>query len=262
MADAAPLFWNRVYCADSRRMTMVPDSSIGLVVTSPPYNVGKNYFKHGDAMPLPDYLSMLAGVWRECRRVLVPGGRICINIAGVDRQPYIPLQAYITHQLLELGFLMRGEIIWNKGASVGVSTAWGSWCSPTNPTLRDIHEYILVFCKDRFGLPHRAEADLSSADFVQMTRSIWDFPTISAKRAGHPAPFPLELPARLIRLYTFRGDIVLDPFAGSGTTCVAAGMLGRRWVGIDIDPAYVELAEANVGQKPLLETNISERGTC
>lgn len=236
-------FWNRVYCGDSRRMPMIPDDSVHLVVTSPPYNVGKNYRRHGDAMPLQEYLAMLHGVWHECRRVLAPGGRLCINIAGVDRQPYIPLQSHITQQMLELGFLMRGEIIWNKAASVGVSTAWGSWCRPTNPTIRDIHEYILVFCKDRFAMPCRGSSDLIGAEFVRLTRSIWEFPTVSAKRIGHPAPFPIELPTRLIRLYTFVGDVVLDPFAGSGTTCLAARDLDRRWVGVDIDPDYVRLAE-------------------
>jgi DNA modification methylase len=238
----SPVFWNRLYCGDSRSLDMIPDESVHLIVTSPPYNVGKKYSSHEDALPLPEYLSMLEGVWEECRRILVRGGRICVNVAGVDRQPYIPLQSYITQQLLALDFLMRGEIIWNKSASVGVSTAWGSWCRPTNPTLRDVHEYILVFCKESFQTSHRGESDLESAQFVQLTKSIWEFPTASAKKIGHPAPFPLELPARLINLFTFKNDVVLDPFMGSGTTCLAAKMLGRRWVGIDIDESYVRLA--------------------
>ena len=235
-------FWNRLYCSDSRVLDMIPDESVHLIVTSPPYNVGKKYSLHGDALPLHDYLGMLEGVWKECRRILVRGGRLCVNVAGVDRQPYIPLQSYITQQLLALDFLMRGEIIWNKSVSVGVSTAWGSWCRPTNPTLRDVHEYILLFCKESFQTSHRGESDLEGTQFVQMTKSIWEFPTTSAKKTGHPAPFPLELPARLINLFTFKDDVVLDPFMGSGTTCLAAKLLGRRWVGIDIDESYVGLA--------------------
>lgn len=239
-------YWNRIHCGDSRDLSFIPYEVVDLVVTSPPYNVGKNYAEHNDVMPLPDYLEMLDVVWQKCYRVLKPGGRIAINVAGVDRKPYLPLHAYITTSMIDMGFQMRGEIIWDKGASVGVSTAWGSWCRPSNPTLRDVHEYILVFSKWDWALGHRGETDLVSEEFVQMTKSIWEFPTVSAKKVGHPAPFPLELPSRLIKLYTYKGDLVLDPFAGSGTTCQAAELLGRRWIGVDMDPGYCQLAEQNL----------------
>jgi len=238
---------NRIYQADSRRLEMIEDGVVDLVICSPPYNVGKNYQNHNDALPLEEYLALLRDVWAECKRVMRAGARICVNVAGVDRQPYLPLQSYITQQLIELGFLMRGEIIWDKAASVGVSTAWGSWRSPSNPTLRDVHEFVLVFCKDQFRLAETAgESDLTSEEFTALTRSIWTFPTESASKVGHPAPFPVELPRRLIKLYSWKGALVLDPFCGSGSTCVAAAQLGRLWIGVDVDPSYVALARRRV----------------
>ena len=241
---------NRIYQADSRHLDMIEDEVVDLVICSPPYNVGKKYKNHNDALPLEDYLKLLRDVWVECRRVLRPGGRICVNVAGVDRQPYLPLQSYITQQLIELGFLMRGEVIWDKAASVGVSTAWGSWRSPSNPTLRDVHEYIMVFCKEQFRLEQtKGETDLTSEEFTALTRSTWTFPTESANKVGHPAPFPVELPRRLIKLYSWPGALVLDPFCGSGSTCVAAAQLDRLWIGADVDPTYVELARRRVAEE-------------
>lgn len=228
-------------------MDFIPDDAVTLVVTSPPYNVGTAYSKHHDKLELDSYLDYLDDVWQECKRVLRPGGRLAINVANTWRQPYIPLSAYIAARCIDLGFIMRGEVIWHKGASVGVSTAWGSWRSASNPTLRDVHEYILIFSKDSLRLsPNGTKPDISSEDFTTYTKSVWNFPTASARKEGHPAPFPEELPARLIKLYTFLGDLVLDPFVGTGSTCAAAKRLKRRWIGIDIDPGYVELAEKKV----------------
>ena len=240
------MYANRIYNRGARDLSVIPDNVVDLVVTSPPYNVGKKYATHDDGMSMDDYLAMLEQVWKECYRVLAPGGRIAINVAGVDRKPYIPLHAYISLQMNRLGFQMRGEVIWNKGASVGVSTAWGSWCSPSNPTLRDLHEYIMVFTKGDWKMGHKGETDLTSEEFVAYTKSVWEFPTVSAKKVGHPAPFPVELPSRLIKLYTYKDDLVLDPFNGSGTTCQAAELLGRRWIGVDMDAGYCALAEANM----------------
>lgn len=253
------MFANQLYNRDSRDLSMIPDGTVDLVITSPPYNVGIKYATHEDCLPLEEYLALLEAVWRECYRVLAPGGRIAINVAGVDRKPYLPLHSYITMQMLKLGLMMRGEILWDKGASVGVSTAWGSWRSPSNPTLRDVHEYILVFSKDDWKKQHKGESDLTSEEFVAYTKSIWEFPTASAKKVGHPAPFPLELPSRLIKLYTYKGDLVLDPFMGSGTTCQAAELLGRRWIGVDMDAGYCELATANM--KAVKEQRAEEHGS-
>ncbi len=176
--------------------------------------------------------------------MLVSGGRACINVANLGRKPYLPLHAFLIQDLLDLGFQMRGEVIWNKGSSASGSTAWGSWRSASNPVLRDVHEYILIFSKENFSRkPAGRSSTITRDDFLEWTRSVWDFPAVSASKVGHPAPFPEELPRRLIDLYSFRGDAVLDPFCGSGTTCVAARRAGRRFVGYEVVPEYVRLAE-------------------
>ncbi|RME84728.1 MAG: site-specific DNA-methyltransferase [Caldilineae bacterium] len=229
---------------DSRHMRELPDCSVHLMVTSPPYNARKSY---DEDLTLEEYLDLLRAVFRETYRVLTPGGRACVNVANLGRKPYIPLSAFVTQIMLEEGFLMRGEIIWDKGSSAGSSTAWGSWCSATNPTIRDVHEYILLFSKQRFRLQRRdRESTISRDDFLEATKSIWRFPTESARRVGHPAPFPVELPRRLIELYTFAGDVVLDPFMGSGSTALAALQTGRHFVGYEIDETYVALARARI----------------
>ena len=223
------------------------DNSVHLMITSPPYNVGKEY---DDDLTLADYRAMLKRVWKETYRVLADGGRACINVANIGRKPYLPLNAFIATDMIELGYLMRGEIIWNKAASAGSSCAWGSWRSASNPVLRDVHEYILVFSKTDFRRTG-TESTISRDDFLECTKSIWQIPAESAKKVGHPAPFPVELPERLIRLYSFKGDVVLDPFMGSGTTAVAAKQTGRRWVGYDISQEYVDLACGRLSQEPL-----------
>ena len=230
----------RVYCGDSRDMGKIPDNSVHLMVTSPPYNVGKDY---DDDLGLGEYMSLLHGVFSETHRVLVDGGRACINIANVGRKPYIPLHSHIISAMLDIGFLMRGEVIWQKGAGAGASTAWGSWQSASNPTLRDTHEYILVFSKAKFGRTRGGKKNTISRDeFMEYTKSVWTFNSERAKRVGHPAPFPVELPYRCIQLYTFEGDVVLDPFCGSGSTGVAAAKAGRRYVMYDINKGYARIA--------------------
>lgn len=232
---------NKVLCKSSQSMQELPDNCVHLMVTSPPYNVTKEYDQD---LNLNEYLQLLHQVWQETYRVLVPGGRACINVANLGRKPYIPLHSFIIGSMIEIGFLMRGEIIWNKAASTSPSTAWGSWKSASNPVLRDVHEYILVFSKDAFGRKADGRNDtITKDDFLQWTKSVWTFPAVSAKKIGHPAPFPAELPHRLIQMYTFQGDVVLDPFMGSGTTCVAALRDERNYVGYDINREYVALAE-------------------
>jgi DNA modification methylase len=236
---------NAIFCRSAENMAELPENSAHLMVTSPPYNVGKDY---DEDFTLEEYLAFLKRVWQEVHRVLVPGGRACVNVANLGRKPYIPLHAYIIRDLVDLGFLMRGEIIWDKGASAAASTAWGSWQSPANPTLRDTHEYILVFSKENFSrkkLPSR-ESTISREEFLEFTKSVWTFPAESAKKVGHPAPFPVELPYRVIQLYTYGGEVVLDPFMGSGQTALAALKAGRRYVGYDIDDTYVSLAGRRV----------------
>ena len=233
-------YLNKIFCKSSESMSELPDNSVHLMITSPPYNVAKEY---DEDLSLEEYLQFLNRVWRETYRVLVPGGRVCINVANLGRKPYIPLHSYIIKGMLEIGYLMRGEIIWNKASSASPSTAWGSWLSAANPVLRDIHEYILIFCKENFSRERGDKKNtIKKEQFLEWTKSIWTFPAVSAKKIGHPAPFPEELPYRLIQLYSFKNDVVLDPFVGSGTTCLAALKTGRNYVGYDNNPEYVKLA--------------------
>jgi site-specific DNA-methyltransferase (adenine-specific) len=224
----------------------LPERSVHLMVTSPPYNTGKEY---DEDLTLGEYLDFIEGVMEEVYRVLVWGGRVCFNVADLGRRPYIPLHAYLIERFERIGFLMRGVIVWYKGDAVaGGSTAWGSFASPVNPVLRDVHEYIIVLSKGGFKREKRPgrEPTITREEFLEFTRSVWRFPPESARRVGHPAPFPIELPYRCIQLYTFRGDVVLDPFIGSGTTAVAAVLTGRHFIGIDVNPEYVEISRRRV----------------
>jgi len=238
-------FLNKIFCKSSESMDELSDNSIHLMITSPPYNVGKEY---DESLTLQEYREFLKRVFREVYRVLVPGGRACINIANLGRKPYIPIHTFIIEDMQKLGFLMRGEIIWNKASSASPSTAWGSWLSATNPILRDIHEYILVFSKGTFMRKNSKEKKntIPKKQFLEFTKSIWTFPAVSAKKVGHPAPFPVELPYRLIQLYTFEGDVILDPFMGSGQTAIAAIKTKRHYVGYDIEEKYVKLAKKRI----------------
>ena len=240
-----PEFLDRILCKSSEKMEELLDNSVHLMVTSPPYNVGKEY---DEDLTLEGYKEFLKRVWQEVYRVLVPGGRACINIANLGRKPYIPLHAFIVEDMLELGFLMRGEIIWNKASSSSPSTAWGSWLSAANPTLRDIHEYILIFSKGTFTRRKHPDRNntISREEFLEFTRSVWTFPAQQAKSIGHPAPFPIELPYRLIQLYTYEGEVALDPFMGSGQAGLAAIKTKRHYVGYEINEEYVKLAERRI----------------
>ncbi|MGO9119181.1 MAG: DNA-methyltransferase [Desulfomonilaceae bacterium] len=246
---------NQIFNSSSESMIELHNESTHLAITSPPYNVGKDYEA---TQSFADWLILCRNVFTEVYRVLVPGGRVCINVANIGRNPYRPLHHYIIGVALDLEFEMRGEIVWNKGASVGASTAWGSWCSATNPCLRDVHEYILIFSKGNMRRDRTGEDTILRDLFLESTKSIWEFSTESAKRIGHPSPFPLELPHRLIQLYSFKGDTVLDPFCGSGTTCVAALESDRNYIGYDVVPQYCELARNRIrqAQESLQEQNL------
>ncbi|NIA23532.1 MAG: site-specific DNA-methyltransferase [Proteobacteria bacterium] len=240
---------NTTILGSSEDMSMIPDNSLHLMITSPPYNVSKEY---DEDLSLKEYLEMLKKVFTETYRVLVNGGRTCINVANLGRKPYIPLSDYISQMMIEIGFNMRGEIIWNKAASASPSTAWGSWMSASNPILRDIHEYILVFSKGDYKRERKKieketkRNTISKEEFIEWTKSIWTFNAESAKRVGHPAPFPIDLPYRLIQLYSFTTDIILDPFMGSGTTAIAALKSDRNYVGYEINKKYIELIKQRV----------------
>lgn len=234
---------DRIFCKSSEKMDELPDRSVHLAVTSPPYNVGKEY--DGD-LTMEQYRQLLKSVFSELYRVLADGGRACINVANLGRKPYIPLHSFIIQDMLACGFLMRGEVIWDKGSSAGASTAWGSWQSASNPTLRDVHEYVLVFSKGSFSRRPTGKNTISKEEFLQYTKSVWEFQAESARKVGHPAPFPVELPYRCIQLYTFAGDVVLDPFCGIGSSCIAALKAGRHFVGYDTSKEYVKAAQARL----------------
>ena len=255
---------------DARHMDTIPDGSVALVVTSPPYFAGKQYEEELDREGVPasyiEYLEMLRDVFAECERKLEPGGRIAVNVANLGRKPYRSLSADIIGILQDdLKLLLRGELIWQKGEGASGNCAWGSFRSATNPVLRDITERVVIASKGRFdrarpvkqrqadGLPW--ESTILTDDFMAQTLDLWDIPPESARRVNHPAPFPVELPLKLINLYTFADDLVLDPFMGSGSTLVAAAMSGRRYVGYDLDPSYVEIARERVAQaaRPTVE---------
>ena len=248
-------------CGDARNMDTIADGSVALVVTSPPYFAGKQYEEELERDGIPssylEYLEMLTEVFAECARKLEPGGRIAVNVANLGRKPYRSLSADVIRILEhDLGLLLRGELVWQKGEGASGSCAWGSWRSPANPVLRDLTERVIVASKGRFdrartakqraaqGLPH--VTTLLPEDFLALTVDVWSIPPESARRVGHPAPFPVELPEQLIRLYTYADDLVLDPFMGSGSTLVAAARLGRRYVGYDLDPSYVDMARQRV----------------
>jgi site-specific DNA-methyltransferase (adenine-specific) len=240
-----PELENTILLGSAEAMQAIPDRSLHLMVTSPPYNTTKDYDRD---LSLEEYLEMLKRVFAETHRALVHGGRACINVANLGRKPYIPLSDHISRMMIEIGYFMRGEIVWYKGAGAGVSMAWGSWQSAANPVLRDTHEYILVFSKGTYSRkkPNGKEDTITREQFMEWTKSVWTINPESARKVGHPAPFPVELPYRLIQLYTYQGDIVLDPFMGSGSTAIAALKSGRKYVGYEVDPEYVQLAEARI----------------
>ncbi len=242
----------------------VADNSVALVVTSPPYFVGKEYEEAVGQGHIPadyvDFLDMLEEAFAQCVAKLEPGGRIAVNVANLGRRPYRSLSGDVTSILQDrLGLLLRGEVIWKKAHSAGGSCAWGSFQRPGNPVLRDVTERVVIASKGRFdrALPpaERAAQRLPSEgtsfvdEFMEATTDVWEIPAASAKRVGHPAPFPVELPQRLIDLYTYRGDLVLDPFVGAGTTAVAAVRTGRHYVGFDTDAAYIALAEQRIADE-------------
>ena len=259
-----PVLVDQLFHSDAREMTtaQVTDGSVALVVTSPPYFAGKEYETDTTSGGVPasyvEYLGMLRDVLALCRDKLEPGGRMAVNIANLGRKPYRSLSADIIGILQDdLGMLLRGEVIWRKAKGAAGSCAWGSYLSPQNPVLRDVTERVVIASKGRFdrarkpgqreseGLPF--EPTIETGEFLEATVDVWEIAPESATRVGHPAPFPVALPRRLIELYTYRADLVLDPFIGSGSTAVAAVETARHYIGFDTDGDYLRLAEERIG---------------
>jgi DNA modification methylase len=259
----APDLGDGCFVGDARRMRKIPTNSVALVVTSPPYFAGKEYEEalgvDGVPASYKEFLELLHAVFTECKRVLEPGGRIAVNVANLGRKPYRSLSGDVIDIFDDLGLLLRGEVIWKKGEGAAGNCAWGSFRSAANPVLRDITERVIIASKGRFnrartpqqrrveGLPF--ENSLTSDEFMSATLDVWDIEPESARRVSHPAPFPVQLPERLIHLYTYKGDLVLDPFLGSGSTLVAARRTGRRGAGFDVDGSYVDLARARLQEE-------------
>ena len=231
---------DKLYCQSSECMGQIPDNSVALAFTSPAYNAGKDF---DEDLSFSEYRDVIGKVAKEVFRVLRPGGRYVINVANFGRKPYIPMHAYYYDIHMDVGFLPMGEIIWRKAKGANGSCAWGSWMSAKAPRLRDVHEYLLVFAKQSFSRPDKGESDISRDEFMDATLSVWEIPPESAKRVGHPAPFPVPLAERVIKLFSYTNELILDPFVGSGTTCVAAKKNSRHYIGYDIEEGYLDIAE-------------------
>lgn len=231
---------NQIITKSSDNMNELIDNCISLTVTSPPYNIGKD---SDEDLSDDEYWKMITKVFEEVYRVTESGGRLVVNVANLGRKPYIPFSKYFIEIILEIGFLMRGEIIWQKSKGANANFAWGSWLSPSNPVIRDIHEYCLVFSKDSMKNSTKGEPTIEKEEFMESTLSIWNISPARAKKIGHPAPFPVELAKRFINLYSFKNDLILDPFIGSGSTAIAAKLLDRDYIGYELNPEYVEIAK-------------------
>jgi DNA modification methylase len=248
-------FKNKIICGDVlESLKKIPDNSIHLIFTSSPYNVNIPYPNHSDGMPYVIFIQWLKDIMIECKRVLVNGGRLVLNIDAVtnrqedsDKEYVRPIYADLVNIGREIDLHFRTEICWYKQNAVGKKTAWGSYVSCSNPVIRRTNEYILVWSKGQWTLEGDKElSDMTAKEFNEYTFSTWFVAPETRKLANHPVPFPQELAKRVIKLFSYRGNIVLDIFSGTGTTPYVARMLGRDYIGIDIDSQYCEFARNRI----------------
>ncbi len=249
-------FINRIFCGDAAKILhRIPDNSVDIIVTSPPYNFGQRYAEdpHDDTHEWNAYFSELFGIWQECTRILKPGGRIAVNIQPLFSD-YIPTHHIISSQLMRLGLLWKAEILWEKNNYNAKYTAWGSWKSPSMPYLKYTWEFVEVFDKEthkKAGL--KEDIDITDDEFKEWVIGRWSIPPEThMKEYGHPAMFPEEIPRRLLKLFSYRNDIVLDPFNGAGTTTLVAWKQFRRFIGIDISPQYCQKAIERIERSEVL----------
>ena len=236
---------NIILNKSAEKMDDLIDNCVSLTVTSPPYNVGK---LSDNNLSDEDYWKLMRQCFKEVYRVTESGGRLVLNVANLGRKPYIPFSNMFTDLMLDLGFLMRGEIIWQKSKGANANFAWGSWLSASNPVIRDIHEYCLVFSKEGMSKGSKGKSTIEKDEFMESTLSIWNINPARAKKIGHPAPFPVELAERFINLYSYEKDLILDPFIGSGTTALAASKLKRSYIGYEVNAEYCKLAEKRLAE--------------
>ncbi|MFN0073787.1 MAG: DNA-methyltransferase [Chloroflexota bacterium] len=253
----------RIFNADCTSAPFIPDESVQLVVTSPPYNLGKDYGTARDDATYHSYLEWVDVWMAELRRVLEPGGRVCLNIpldinlafdsSGKKSTTKHPVLADFTELLVrQRGWVYNTTIIWLE-RNISRRTAWGSWLSASDPWVNTAAEAILVLSKDtRKRVGKGRTSDVTREEFMDWTLGLWEFNGQNPREWGHPAPFPEELPRRLIKLFSFIDDTVLDPFLGSGTTARIAKSLGRNAIGIEIDPHFCEVAANRCRQLTLL----------
>ena len=237
---------NKIITKSSENMNELIDNCISLTVTSPPYNIGKD---SDEDLSDDEYWKMITKVFEEVYRVTESGGRLVVNVANLGRKPYIPFSKFFIEIITEIGFLMRGEIIWQKSKGANANFAWGSWLSASNPVIRDIHEYCLIFSKDSMKNSSKGKSTIEKEEFMESTLSIWNISPARAKKIGHPAPFPVELVKKFINLYSFKNNLILDPFMGSGSTAIASRMLERDYIGYEINPDYVKIANKRIKEE-------------
>ena len=238
-------FTNKIICGDSQVvLKQLPDNCIDLIFTSPPYNFGLDYEQTEDAFAWDSYFKLLFSIFDECIRVLKYGGRIIVNVQPLYSD-YIPTHHLISQYFMRKKLIWKGEILWEKNHYNCKYTAWGSWKSPSSPYLKYTWEYLEIFCKGslkKSGDPKNADIDADS--FKEWVYGKWTIaPEHKMKQFGHPAMFPEELANRVLKLFSFKGDVILDPFAGVGTTCLSARLNQRSYLGIDISQEYCQTAE-------------------
>lgn len=226
-------------------LAQIQSNTVHLAITSPPYNVGKNYDNHNDKMNYQEYLDWLEKVWRETKRVLVPGGRFALNIAPTGIKNFVPIHHDFANQLRKLGMKFRTEIIWYKQTMLK-RTAWGSFKSPANPHIVPSWEYVLIFSKEKDRLDgDYKDADITKEEFMKFSDGFWQI-WPETQRKGHPAPFPEELIYRLVKFYSYGGNLVLDMFGGTGTVAVVAYKAKRHFIHIDISEEYNRVAQTRL----------------
>lgn len=237
----------RIFNADILTVKAIHENSIDLIVTSPPYNVDIKYNSHDDMASYEEYLSFTESWLRQCYKLLRDDGRLCLNIPldknkGGQQSVYVD----ITSIAKKIGWNYHSTIIWNE-QNISRRTAWGSWLSAAAPYVIAPVEVIVVLYKSIWKKSSGTrQSDISRDEFMEWTNGVWNFSGESKKRIGHPSPFPVELPKRCIKLFSFVGDTILDPFLGSGSTLLACLDTQRVGVGIDIDEQYCELAKNRI----------------
>ena len=225
----------------------IEEVSIDLIVTSPPYNVDIKYNSHKDDVSYSDYLEFSEKWLRRCFDWLREDGRLCLNVPlDKNKGGQQSVGADFTHIAKTIGYQYHSTIIWNEG-NISRRTAWGSWMSASAPFVIAPVELILILYKNKWKKTSGSKkSDVTRDEFMNWTNGVWTFNGESKKKVGHPAPFPLELPKRCIKMFSYVGDTVLDPFMGSGTTILAAAMHGRKGIGIDVDKGYCKLAQQRI----------------